>query len=155
MAFDPQALLDAVVSIAATLGRFDRVAGHEPIKNPPGSGLTCASWVQSMRPAPRSSGLSNSSAVVVLQTRIFTNALADPQDGLDPKLLQATHELMTAYMADFSLGGLVRTIDIRGSEGVPVSVVTGYLEQGTPARLYRVMTITLPVIINDMWEETS
>jgi len=152
---DPQALIDAITSIAASLGRFDRVAGHEPIRNPPGSGLTCASWLQSMRPAGRSSGLSCTSAVVTLQTRIFMNALADPQDSIDPKLLQATHELMTAYLADYTLGGLVRTIDVRGSEGVAVSCTAGYLEQGSPTRLFRVMTITVPVIVNDLWEETA
>lgn len=154
MTFNPQDLLNAVTSLAGSTGWFDRVAGHEPIKNPPGSGLTCASWVQSMRMA-KSSGLSSSSAVVIMQTRIFMSALADPQDGVDPQLLLATHDLLTAYLADYTLGGLVRSIDVRGAEGVPVSCTAGYLEQGSPTRLFRVMTVTLPVIVNDLWDEVA
>ncbi len=77
----------------------------------------------------------------------------EPGDDIDLTLMNAVDMLMTEYAGDFTLGGDVRHVDLRGSDGPPMSVTTGYLQQQN--NTYRVFTITLPVIVNDAWDEAS
>jgi hypothetical protein len=151
MTLNVTAILDAVVSHALASGYFDQVNQHEP-KNAPGAGLTGAVWVDSIRPA-MSSGLDSSSALLVLNVRLYTSMLQEPQDAIDPTVMDATNALYAAYAGDFTLGGLVRHVDLRGAEGAPLQAKAGYLNQDQ--RMYRVMTITLPVVVNDAWDEEA
>lgn len=149
MALDSRDLLDALVSHAASLGYFDRVSTHEP-KNAPGNGLTAAIWVQQIRPTTRS-GLAATSAVVVVNVRIMSNMMAEPQDEIDPNIMDATDALLNAYSGDFQLDDMIRNVDLLGSEGVPLSAQAGYLSINNS--MYRVMTITVPMIKNDVWTQ--
>ena len=148
MALDIDTILDAVVSHAAASGYFERVNAHEP-KAAPGGGLTCAVWMDSLSGAP--SGLASTSALVTLKLRLYTNMIMEPADAIDPNLTRACSALIGAYAADFTLGGAVRCVDLRGSAGTPLRAQAGYLSQD--GRLYRVMDITLPLIVNDVWDE--
>lgn len=150
MSLDIVGLVDAVASHAASLGEFERVAQHEP-ENTGGGGLTFALWVDRLG-AVRSSGLASTSARVVLFLRIYSSAEAAPMDEIDPRVTVATDALMRAYVGDFTLGGLVRQVDVRGEHGIDLEARAGYLESRDGA-LMRVMTITLPLIVNDLWPE--
>lgn len=150
MSFPIVAVLDAVVSHAMALGKFERVNAHEP-KNAPGNGLTCAVWVDGVLPV-LSSGLISTSTVFRLNVRIFTNMLKEPQDMIDPEVMAAVDALFAAYIGDFTLDGLIRNVDVRGQHGVPLSAQAGYINQDQT--MLRVVTITLPLIVNDAWEET-
>lgn len=152
MALDIDSLLDAVVSHAMASGYFELVNGHEP-KNAPGDGLTAAVWVDDIRPALSSSGLASSSALVVFNVRLYSGMLQEPQDAIDPNLVKAMNALFMAYAGDFELGGNARMVDLRGAEGVFLQAKAGYLNQDQ--KLYRVFTITLPVIVNDAWDEAA
>lgn len=145
-------ILDRVISHASASGYFDAVNGHEP-KNAPGHGLTAAVWVESLRPALTSSGLASSSAVLVLSVRVYTSMLQEPQDGIDPMIAKALDGLFTAYAGDFELGGDARMVDLRGAEGTSLQAKGGYLNQDS--KLYRVFTITLPIVVNDAWDEEA
>lgn len=149
MALDIDGILNAVVSHAGASGYFERVNQHEP-KNAPGLGLTAAVWVDTIRTVP-SSGLASSSALLVFNVRLFTSMLQEPQDAIDPNLVRALSALYAAYSGDFTLGSLVRHVDLLGAEGAPLSAKAGYLNQDN--RLYRLFTITLPVIVNDVWDQ--
>jgi hypothetical protein len=146
-------VVNAVVSHAAASGLFGKVNGHEP-KGPPVTGrnpdLTCAVWVDMIRPA-MSSGLSATSVILDLNVRLFLPAFIEPPDAIDPTMLGACHRLMAAYVGDFTLGGTARTVDVRGMGGKTMSAAAGYVEMS--GKLFRVMTITLPVIVNDLWTE--
>lgn len=150
MALGATAILAAVQSHALASGLFERVNGHEP-KSAPGNGLTCAVWVQDLRPVAAASGLATSSARLECQVRVYSNMLAEPQDAIDPRLLGAVDALLTAYHGDFELGGLVRNVDVFGEHGDQLGAKAGYLPQDN--RLYRVMDITLPLICNDLWSQ--
>lgn len=150
MSLSTAAILDAVISHAKATGRFERALTHEP-KSAPGNGLSVAVWVQNLRPIPGGSGLASTSARLQLSVRLYTNMLADPQDKIDTRLLDAADALMAAYTGDFELGGLIRNVDLLGEHGDPLSADAGYLEQDR--KLYRVMVITLPLIINDLWSQ--
>ena len=152
MSVDLAPLVDAAVSHALTTGLFEKVNGHEP-KSAPGSGLTAAVWAQSIGPV-QSSGLSSSSGRVELNVRIYTNMLSEPQDAIDPRMIAATSTLLSQYSGDFDLGVTgVRNVDLLGLAGVPLSAQAGYLNQD--GKLYRVMTLTLPVIVNDVWDQAA
>lgn len=151
MTLDATGILNRVVSHAMTRGLFERVNQHEP-KNAPGNGLTCAVWVDRIGPLPAGSGLAAITGVLTLNVRLYTSMLAEPQDAIDPNLMAAHDALMTAYSGGFTLGGLARCVDLLGMAGVPLSSRAGYL--GQDSKLYRVITITLPVLVDDVWEQT-
>lgn len=143
-------IFDAMVSHAESLGQFDKVETVEP-KSAPGNGVHAALWVQAVDPV-RSSGLISTSARVEIAIRIYLNMVQEPQEGIDKSLLEATDALMAAYSGDFELGGLVREVDLLGSYGVPLSARGGYIRQDS--KLYRVMVLTVPLIVNDLWTQT-
>lgn len=152
-AFNDQSVMtvfDKVVSYALASGRFDTVNQHEP-KNAPGNGLNCSVWMNTINPI-RGSGLNTTSGIVTLYTRIYTNFRKQPFDAIDPEVMSATASLMTALTSDFDFGGAagVRAIDLLGMfSSVPLSAAAGYVE--IDRQMFRVMTITVPIIIDDMF----
>lgn len=152
MTLNIEGLTNAVVSHAMALGVFERVNSAPPA-NAPGNGLTYACWADRIRPS-RSSGLSATSANVMFMARLYKPVESLPQDELDPDLVRALDVLLAAYCGDFDLGGLIRCVDIRGMDGTPLDVNAGWarFDEGP---VYRVLDITLPLIINDAWEEQS
>jgi hypothetical protein len=143
-------VLDSVVSHAMSLGVFGAVNQHEP-STAPGPDITAAVWVDYIGPAE--SGLASTSVKLVLNLRIYQNSQSDPQDAIDPAVVNAVDLLMEAYNGDFTLGGLARQVDILGHYGPPLSASAGYLRQGDT--LFRTMTLTLPIILNDVWAQVA
>lgn len=152
MAINSQALMDALASHAMASGYFDRVNQHEP-KSKPGRGLTCAIWVDRIEPARGRSGLAATSARVVFNVRVYTNMIQDPQDAIDPDVMIATDALFEAYSSDFQLGGEAAYVDLMGTtQGHPLFAQSGYINIDN--FVYRVMTITVPIVVNDAWSQT-
>ncbi len=143
------AIFDKMVSHAAASGYFDAVNGHEP-KSAPGNGLTAAVWVDRIAPV-QSSGLASTSGLLVLMQRVYTSFISQPFDAIDPNVLSAVSWLIGAYSADFDLGGAggTRAIDLLGAEGTALAAQAGYVE--IDRKMNRVMTVTIPVVVNDMW----
>jgi hypothetical protein len=153
MALDIRGVLDAIQSHALASGYFDAVNGNEPKSPPDTSGLTCAVWVEQIGPARGGSGLASTSTRLGFYVRLYTGMLTEPADAIDPNLMTALDALMAAYSGDFTLAGLVREVDLLGAYGDPLGARAGYLvESGTE---FRVMTITLPVIVNDLWDQEA
>ena len=143
-------IFDAVVSDAQISGYFDRVNTHEP-KSKPGKGLTSAIWVQEISPLPQASGLSITSGRILFINRCFSNMLKEPQDAIDPELTRAVSNLVRRYHDDFDFGGIIRNVDCLGQFGVSLSAVAGYEEiDGT---MFRIMDISIPCIVNDIWAQ--
>ncbi len=152
MSLDATALFNAVQSHAQTLAIFDRVGTHEP-KNAPGNGLTCAVWAGPLGPVPAASGLSIASARVSFLIRLYNPMLQAPQDDIDPTVLDAVSRLLNAYTGAFTLDGLIRNVDIFGAAGAALSATPGYLTQDS--KIFRVMDVNLPLIVNDVWTEIA
>lgn len=148
---DIETITDAVISHAQALGEFDRVNGHEP-KVAPGNGITAAVWCDRVNPT-KSSGLNSTSVLLIFNVRLYTPMLAEPQDAIDPNLIHALDALMAAYSKDFQLDDLIRNVDLLGSQSTGLGAVAGYINQD--GKLYRVFTVTLPLIINDAWEQVA
>jgi hypothetical protein len=148
MSLETLAIVEAIVSHAAASGHLDRVQGHEP-KNAPGHGLSAAVWVQRLAPLALASGLAATSALLVVNVRLYSNMIQEPQDAIDPNLVAAVDALMGAYSGDFTLDGLVRNVDLLGAHGEGLSAQAGYLEQDK--KMFRVVTLTVPLVISDVW----
>lgn len=146
-------VFDKVVSYALATGRFDQVNQHEP-KNAPGVGLMCSFWIQQIKPA-RTSGMSATSGVVILQSRIYMNFRSEPFDMIDPNVMSAVCDLMGALSGNFSFGGAanIRAIDLLGTMGTPLSAQAGYVE--IDRQMFRVMTMIIPIIVNDMFIQSA
>lgn len=153
MSIEVQALIDAVISHAQVSGYFGHVAAHEP-KNAPGSAdLTFTVWQQSLVPIAAASGLNKTTARLLMNVRLYTPAFPDDPDRLDPKMVEATDDLMRRYSADFTLDGLVKNVDLLGQYGIPMTAQAAYLQIADTK--FRIMTIQLPLIVNDLWTQVA
>lgn len=154
MAFDAAAiksLFSQVTSHASALNLFADVNGHAP-ENPPGSGASYAVWLSDISPVAAGSGLAATTGRVEFTGHIYTKQRAKPLDNVDPGILLLACDLLGAYSADFTLGGTVRDIDLLGAHGTPLKAQAAFADfQGTPLR---VMEVTLPIIINDIWGQS-
>jgi hypothetical protein len=153
MAINSQALIDALASHAMATGHFDQVNQHEP-KSKPGRGLTCAVWIDRIEPARGRSGLTSTTARVTFNVRIYQNFIKQPQDMIDPEVMEAADVLMEAYSGDFTLGGEAAFVDLMGaSQGHPLFGQSGYINIDN--HVYRVFTMVVPVIVNDAWPQSE
>jgi hypothetical protein len=144
-------LRDTLLSHALASGLFDNVAGHEP-KASPGNGVYAALWVQEIGVAAGRSGLTATAIRVEYSIRIGTNMLGERQDDIDPAVMVAAASLVLAYSGDFQLGGFADQVDLLGAYGAPLAARAGYLNQD--GVLYRVMVVTVPVIVDDVFTQT-
>jgi hypothetical protein len=153
MALNIRTLRDALQSHALASGWFDAVNGQEP-KSPPGQGLTCAVWPQDLHPARGGSGLTSTTVRLPFIVRLYMGITNEPGDEIDPYMIDACDDLGAAYSGGFTLGGLIKQIDLLGAYGDPFSFKAGYqrVESGTE---FRVIDFLLPLIINDLWDQEA
>lgn len=149
MTIDTKALLGKLESHLLTLGKFDSVNRHEP-KSPP-TGVTAACWVIDVSPTAAFTALAATSALITFNIRIYDNMLEEPQDDIDPKLMEAVDAIFTLVSGDFTLGEAVDFVDLLGQSGKRLEARSGYAPLGN--RMYRVFDITVPVVIGDAWAQ--
>lgn len=140
------ALFTAIQSYAEELGIFTNVDLHEPW-NAPGSRLFCSINLGTVRPV-MSSGLAAVSLQVVLVVRVWSSALQKPLDGIDPEILSAACSLMGAFSGGFTLGGTVRDVELLAMSAQPAYVDF----EGKP---FRVIEVTVPIVVNDTFTEAA
>lgn len=149
MSLDAGAVLTAIADHARQLGVFERVHTHEP-RTAPGNGVTLALWSDGITPT-RASGLAAVSVRLPFSGRIYVPGDTEPQDAIDPTLLSATSTFLGALAGDFELGGDARMVDIFGADGQPMGGQAAYLKMDD--REYRIMSLSVAVIVNDAWTE--
>lgn len=150
-------IFDAVVSDLNRSGYFSQVIDDTVNKAPDGK-LTAVVWVQDIGVAQRASGIASSSAMLTFMVRVFANQVSrNSQYVVEPlprRLLKAVSNLIRRYHDDFDFGGLVRNVDCLGEfVGGGLNATSGYEEIG--GSWYRMMTLTVPVIVNDVWTQTA
>lgn len=149
---DAAALFSAAVSVASKLGVFEVVIQHEP-KSAPVSTPALALWLGPLAPLGPASGLSATSARVMLMGRIYLPFLGKPEDAIDPKLLNLTAALIGAYSAGFTLGGAVMEVDLLGAYGAALESRPGYIDHDS--RMFRAQEITIPLIVPDLFTQEA
>ena len=151
MTFDSIAvdnLVAALESVALETGEFRRVNFHEP-KAAPGTGLSLAMWVDSLEPLGAASGADATSGYLVVNARVYGNMIQKPEDEIDPRLTKAMVALISKYTSGFTLNSHLRAIDLLGMYGMKLGFRTGYLT--LDSHLYRIMDLSIPCIINDLF----
>jgi hypothetical protein len=152
--FDPQGIIDTIVSHAQRLGVYDSVVGHEP-DSPPASGMSAAVIWSYLGPAVGKSGLRSTTGLFTVQVRAYCSMLQEPEDQIDPALLRASSRLMAALSADIDLGIVdvdgaeAAWVDLLGMSGSKLETTPGYMQHGDVT--YRIATTTVPIIIDDLW----
>jgi hypothetical protein len=143
----------ALSDAALVLGVFDTVNGHE-VKSPPGNGITLEIVFGTFELVANRSGLDDVSFKLVYKARMRTPWAQQPTDGIDPSLLKACDALLASYIGGFTLEGNVTAVDVLGmAGGTPISAQSGYIDQG--GVMYRIVEITLPLIVDDLWSESA
>ena len=150
LTLNPDAVLGKLASIGQATGLFigGGVKRYEPRGQPP-NGLTLSLISGPMRPI-RSSGLNNASLRWQIDGMIYLPMKVDPPDDIDVRLTKAAAGYLQALCAQFTLGGLVRCIDVFGSDGEELNATPGYLEAND--KTYRVERLMIPLLINQKWE---
>lgn len=145
------AIMAAAQSKVARLGEFEGILFHEP-KSAPDSN-TAAMWVDRLAPIAQASGIDAVSGLLVIQCRIYNRFNGEPRDEIDPEVVEAASAVIGAFVGGFTLGQLIRNVDIFGAYGFPLAAPAGYVNQdGT---LYRVMTVQIALVVNDLWSEVE
>ncbi len=143
---DAEDLFSSIRSMAKKLGVFSAVIGHDPVNAPP-SGVACSVSLGPVKPVT-SSGLSSVSGQVTILVHLWAFADGRPLDDVDPAVLGKACALMGAFAGGFTLNGTVRDVDLFAMDARP-----GYVK--FEGKEFRCMTITVPIEINDMFQEAS
>jgi hypothetical protein len=142
------AVRDAVMAT----GLFETVAMHEP-KSSPLDGMSAAVWFDRMIPIGSNSGLNVASALCLWTGRIYQSFMAEPYDDIDKQVSRAGAAVMGAFIGGFTLTGLIKNVDIFGANGFSLTQIMGYINQDS--KIFRVATIQIPLIVNDLWTEVA
>lgn len=143
-------ILDALYSHAARSGLFKQVLKHEP-KSAPRS-TTYSVFLDQIVPFRERSGLDSVSALELFIGRIYLDFLQQPEDNIDRDMLMAVDALMTNYIGDLDFGDADVELDVLGQYTNGVLSKAGYIKHDNT--MFRVIDISLPVIVNDVWTET-
>ena len=149
MALDINGIFNAMVSHAMSLGYFDQVNQHES-KQSAFDGLTCEIWVEQVNPV-RTSAINTTSVRIQFEVRLYAGSISQPYDDLDTSLIVALDALMREYTGDFTLGGIVRHVDIFGAYGPGIQARTGYINHD--GKEFRVFSVNVPLIVDDLWDQ--
>lgn len=151
MSVDTKAIMSKLATIGQKSGLFVKVSKYEP-RGQPGSKVTLSLISGPMAPI-KSSGLNNASLRWQIDGRVYMPMNYEPAEDLDVILTAAAAKYLEALCGEFTLGGLIRCIDVFGSDGPGLSATPGYIQQGE--KLYRVITLEIPLLINQQWTLTG
>lgn len=144
------AIQKALATHIKALGGIARVEEFDPT-DAPGKGLTACLVAMTGDPGP-ATGLASSSLRVVWTVR-FLMPPSKPLGSVDPELMGKAGDLITRLAGDFTLGELVRVIDLRGIHGARVEWRFGWVEIG--GTVFRLLDVAVPLIINDVFPEVA
>ena len=145
-------IIDAVASEALATGLFESVNGHEAA-SPPGNGITADVWVGNIEASGEASGLASVSSLVTLNMRLYKAWNAADRNVIDPALLSTTGQMFGVFAGAFTLGGLVRNVDLFGRFGQKLAAPFGYVT--IDGVQYRCATLAVPCVVDDLWAEAA
>lgn len=152
MSVDINELFNQLVSMASSSGQFTQVNGHEPA-SPAQTGVTSATWFNTVGPVPEASGLAATTARVEFTQRLYLPIpSAGNRDLVDPALAGAAMTMIGLLSADFTLSGEIFAADLLGAYGSPLAGKAGYLDQGG-GQWSRIVDIEIPFVLDDVWAQ--
>lgn len=154
MAINTQGIIDALISHALTTGYFASVNEVDFGSTPPNAELNAVIYSRRTRAVPGGSGLSATSVSIDFTVRLAQSLEVDPLGSIDPGMIAAADALMNAYSGDFTLGGLIAYVDLLGQHGESLGSDSGFIKLGEE-QTFRIIDITIPCIINDVWTQSE
>lgn len=152
MALSSEPIAAAIRSHIAAGGHVGTVFGHEPKSAPVAPGEIAAGvWFQELGPTGSNSSLNATDALVIFMARFYLPMLSEPQDSIDPRSVAAVEDLLGRLDGDFTLGGVCDYVDLLGMTGQSLRCTAGYVE--IDRVLQRVIDVTIPVVVNDVWTQ--
>lgn len=142
-----EALFASVQSAAQGLGLLQKVDTHEP-ENAPGVRLYCSITLGQLKAEAAASGLASVSGSITLNVSIWSWSMQRPLNDVDPEVLATMCALINELAGEFTLGGTVRNIDLFSLVASP-----GWID--FEGKQFRVMTLPVPIVINDMFAEEA
>lgn len=147
LVFDFELFVNEVVSLIDATGMFDQVNAHQP-DNKPGNGATCSVWADSIGSDQENSGLSSTAGLLVVNVRIFNTMTQQPYDQIDVSIVNAAAAVLGLFSGNFTLSANVKNVDL-----MKLNAKAGYMKFG--GANMRVMTVEVPMIINDVWDQVE
>lgn len=143
-------VLSTVVDKVSGTGKFETVFPYEPLSAPTET-LSAAVFVSDpVTPIASTSGLTGADARLVIMVRVLRRAsMASPGEDVDLDALDAADAVMDALAGGYTLGGTVRNVDVLGESGQGLTILPGYAT--IDKTIFRLMDITVPVEMNNVW----
>jgi len=146
------AILQALRNHARLTGKFERARLGE-YKAAPGTKLSFAVWSQFLGSSPVGSGLSDTAGLVHAFARIYMPITHKPEDDVELLPAEAADLYLERLNADFTLGGLVRNVDLLGETGTPLLWEFGHINIDN--QIYRVADLPIRCVVNDAWPQSE
>lgn len=146
--FDILPTMRSVQSKAAESGYFHTVELGEPKSSLQGHGMEAYIWMDSV--AVAGTTLNYAIEIHTVTLRLYMPMLTGDTLEDEVEMDAAVNQVKRNLAADFDLGGTVRNVDFAGQHSGGLESVTGFVDlSGTQ---YRIVDITLPVIVDDIAE---
>lgn len=150
---DAVAVRDALKSVFQSVGSIGDVLTSQGVA-PPSNGVSAQIWaVPPFKLVPTRSGLADVSLLVTFNARLLIPLGTPPADDLDLSLLAAYSDVMNALVGGFTLNGEVEQLDLLGAYSGGLTTDPAYIEIG--GAMFRCMTMTLPLVLDDVWDEVA
>jgi hypothetical protein len=110
---------------------------------------------EAIEPVEGLSGTNVTSLRVAFIIRLYLSVSQQTPDVVDPRMMHATATIMQAFNQGFTFTETVYAVDLLGEQGVRLSAHCGYMKVGSPegSALYRIMDITVPVLLTNVWQQ--
>lgn len=145
-------IMAQVTSHAQRLGSTEAVTAYEPEAAPGGRGLTVSVSLAGLAPAKGGSGLTSTTVRLELAVRLWYPDTVRPPERGEIVIATTADALMRAYSGAFTLGDEVMNVDLLARYGTGLEGRAGYAT--VDGEVYRVFTITLPLIVRDLWAQS-
>lgn len=153
--FDWGQLQIDIVDLVSRLGLFDSVQSFELTGNIGQFVAAVFPHPDALAPLPGLSGLNTTSTRVTFIVRIYLAVSMQTPDTIDPRALNAAALIMRRFNEGFTFGETVYEVALTGEQGLALSATAGYLKVGSPdaSALYRIIDITVPILLGDVWNQ--
>ena len=138
--------MQVIESYLLASGYFSTVLIGEPKDIMEGTGLTAAINLQGTRIVMVMAGGSVLKSYEV-RVNIYRNLFAEPTGNIEFELAEAVSKSAEDLLGAYDLGSTISEIDVAGQFGVALNAQWGHAT--VAGKLYRVATLTVPLVVND------
>jgi hypothetical protein len=150
---DAAGVLAALGTVFQTIGGIESVITSSGVA-PPASGVSVQIYaIPPWKPLDKRSGLASVSMLTTWAARLVTPIGSPPADDLDMTLLSVYSAAMNTLVGGFTLNGQVEQLDLLGAYGTGMPMEPQFLEMG--GTVYRALTMTLSLVLDDVWVEVA